>query len=668
MTLHQPFVHDLAGVFAAPIQAWAAPTGAMTGNGAEGIFLADDRIIGTYDVSVKGVCAAPGEVAGAVAPADDNPTLPAGELSPVGTHAIGATKARFVDVVSLEGLPVDPVVRMVRTREASITGVRETIAVRSAADYPVHLQIQVRLGVDALPMAAVKDPHLAAKYAASIPTPELDGATARWSWREGTSAELTALGTGAEPAHPTLALENNDRPTLVAALDVTVQPNSTAEFTWVLRANDSAAPFTGVNEPCLSEQLTPIGDGATAEEQRVHRLLDASLKDLSSLRLARQGDSSQAFLAAGAPWFFTLFGRDSLIAASLLAPVSTDLAARTVRTLAAQQGTKKDIETAEQPGKILHEVRAVGMDMGDSYLPPVYYGTIDATGLWVQLVNDLDNSGTDVSDLAHNVARAADWLLNHADADGDFFLEYIDESGHGLANQGWKDSGDSVRFANGQIAEGPIALSEVQAYAYEACIAAARLLEKWGHEQAPELAPALRERAENIQSAFREQFWVEDAKGKYIALALDGHKQPVDGVASNMGHILGTGLLNPEEERIVIDRLMDPTMFSGYGIRTLSSDNAAYWPNRYHGGSVWTHDTAFILRQALRAGFADEARVIARGLVLAAIGFHDRLPELFSGDASSDVFPPLPYPASCRPQAWAAASAIPVAQALGVLR
>lgn len=161
-----------------------------------------------------------------------------------------------------------------------------------------------------------------------------------------------------------------------------------------------------------------------------------------------------------------------------------------------------------------------------------------------------------------------------------------------------------------------------------------------------------------------EDHWCRDEDGPYIALALDGTKQRVDGVASNMGHLLSTGLLDAEQERIVVDRLVDPTMFTGYGVRTLSSDNGAYWPLRYHGGSVWTHDTAYILRGMLRAGFKAEAAVLARGLLRAASGFEDRLPELFSGEDATTAVRPMPYPASCRPQAWAAASTVPVAQAL----
>ena len=653
MPLHQPFVHDLCGVFAAPIHAWSTTSGAMRGEGAEGLFLADDRLVRTYALKVRGAQLTDGTAAPT--------TLPAGELSSVGLETFSAKKLRFTDVVSLEGLPVDPVVRLVREREASIDGVRETLTLTSAADHPVTVELDAELGLDASPMAAVKDPHPAQKLAVAAPTATLKENTAEWSWREGTHATFTVEGEGTS-----LTASTDVAQVLHAHLSVTLEPGTTISFAWALTARDEHAPFTGVSEPELGSGLD-LDNTRDDEQAAVGTLLTQSLADLTSLRLARRNDPDQAFLAAGAPWFFTLFGRDSLIASSFLAPLAPELAAQTLCTLATQQGTEKNIDTAEQPGKILHEVRAVGMDMDDSYLPPVYYGTIDATPLWILLAGEVTKLGLDVSDLADNVARAAEWLLEHADADGDLFLEYIDESGHGLTNQGWKDSGDSVRFADGTIAEGPIALAEVQGYAYEAGLVAAQLLEKWGHERARELGERLRERSDGIRRAFREQFWVEDSKGAYIALALDGKKRPVDGVASNMGHLLGTGLLDENEERLVIDRLMDPTMFTGFGIRTLSSDNGAYFPTRYHGGSVWSHDTAFIMRQAMRAGFTREAQQIARALVRAARGFDWRLPELFAGDPTDAVQLPLPYPASCRPQAWAAASAIPIAEALGLL-
>ena len=180
-----------------------------------------------------------------------------------------------------------------------------------------------------------------------------------------------------------------------------------------------------------------------------------------------------------------------------------------------------------------------------------------------------------------------------------------------------------------------------------------------------DLPARLRTWAADLRERFRAQFWCEDELGAYPALALDGRKQRVDGVASNMGHLLGTGILDAAEEDAVVARLLDPSMLSGYGVRTLSTTNGAYWPLRYHGGSVWTHDTGYILRGMLRTGHVEQAQVLARALLHAASGFDERLPELFSGQSADEVFPPMPYPASCRPQAWAAASAVPIAQALG---
>lgn len=527
----------------------------------------------------------------------------------------------------------------------------------------------------------------------------------------------------------------------------------TAEASWRLSAEDPSLPFVGPDShvaDAAAERVEAAGAatpppalGALArrtrtavaseaepegpqdpEMQRVSQVLARSLDDLDALRLSSRTDASETFFAAGAPWYFTLFGRDALMSASLALPLDRANAIGTLRTLAHRQGTRTDPDTAEQPGKILHEVRAVGMDMTDSHLPPVYFGTIDATALWIELLLETwrdggavggvdateggdraDGAGGAGSDpllreLLGSLRSAALWLLEHGDADGDGFLEYIDESGHGLANQGWEDSGDSMRRADGTLAEGTIALAEVQGYAYAAALHAAEMLEAVGAhglsaapgavggsgtaelalegvaaepgvsdplQGADELPARLRSWAATLRERFRAQFWARDELGPYVVMALDGQKNQVDGVGSNMGHLLGTGLLDAREEALVVDRLMDPTMFSGYGIRTLSTTNSAYWPLRYHGGSVWTHDTGWILRAMLRAGFTDEARVLARGLLHAAQGFDDRLPELFGGQDAAEAWPPIPYPASCRPQAWAAASAVPIAQALGAL-
>lgn len=429
--------------------------------------------------------------------------------------------------------------------------------------------------------------------------------------------------------------------------------------TWRLDLDDPSAPFVGA----ALDVLSPPNAHEHAPGSLL-RLLSAGFDDASSLLMAPREDPSGAFLAAGSPWFLTLFGRDSLVAASLLQPHCPELAATTLSVLAERRGRRVDPETAEQPGKILHEVRRETLHLvgSDVSLPPLYFGTIDATCLWIRLLGRISPGGVS-SAWREPLLDALDWLRHHADADGDGFLEYIDESGHGLANQGWKDSGDSVRWADGSLATAPIALAEVQGYAHAAALAGARMLE----DTEPDLAAFWRDWAATLATRFREQFWVRDAEGPYVAIALDAHKRPVTGLASNMGHLLGTGILTREEAGLVVARLMGPSMRSGYGVRTLATTNGGYWPLGYHVGSVWTHDTGMIIDGMLADGFADEAAALAGDLLRAAEGFGYRMPELFSGQSEHEVFPPQPYPASCRPQAWAAATAVVVARALGAL-
>jgi glycogen debranching enzyme len=249
------------------------------------------------------------------------------------------------------------------------------------------------------------------------------------------------------------------------------------------------------------------------------------------------------------------------------------------------------------------------------------------------------------------------WMRDSGDSDGDGFLEYVDTTGHGLANQGWKDSGDSIQWRDGTLADGPIALCEVQAYAYEAAVHGADLLEHFGLPGAHEW----RDWAARLKSRFADEFWVDDPEGgRYPAVALDAGKQPVDSLTSNIGHLLGTGILSPEEEATVADRITSPRLDSGFGLRTLSTDSAGFWPLSYHGGSVWTHDTAIAIGGLARAGMAERASGLIEGLLRAAERFDFRMPELHSGDAASDTGTPAPYPAACRPQAWSAAAAIEV--------
>jgi len=621
MSLTQPYLAHLTGVFHAPCQAWSRPDGAM-GTGAEGIYCGDERVVRSARLSVA-----------------------EHELRHVSTQVRSASEVTFVHVLTVPADVADPLVTLDQVRRARPDGIEEELRLRSALGTGVTVAFEVVLGLDGTPMAQVKSGE---GPAGEPPRPT----GPRWSWRD----EDTTAAVSADGARVTV--RGSD---VVLEWRIDLAPGAEATVRWRLQARDAAAPMVGTTAAPLAPPVLAAGG------RRLQRLADRAFSDLSSLRMADRALPDDVFLAAGAPWFYTMFGRDSLLAARMMLPVDRTLAAGTLRALAARQGLRTDEETAEQPGKILHEVRRADLRLdpeGAFHLPPVYYGTIDATPLWVNLLHDAWRAGLpdgEVAGLLDNLEAALRWLGEHGDSDGDGFLEYLDTSGHGLSNQGWKDSGDSIRRHDGSQAEGPIALCEVQGYAYEAAVNGAAMLDAFGRTG----GDRWRSWASDLKERFRTAFWCADELGAYPALALDARKRRVDGVASNMGHLLGTGILDPDEQRLVVDRLLDPTMFSGYGIRTLSSTNGAYWPLRYHAGSVWSHDTALVIDGMLREGFAEEAARVAEGLLSAAEGFDYRLPELFGGHPAEDVWPPVPYPASCRPQAWAAAAVVPVARALG---
>ncbi len=604
MTSQQPFVHDRCVVLHAPNQWWSARTGDST-DGIDGIYAGEVRVVGGAVLTIDG-----GELewVGNIVDDDDASTL------------------RHHYVVRMAGAGADPLVSLTRVRSISGDVARERYEIANASDASVSLVLTVRLDGEDTLLDDVK------RGAAATTAPVADGLEADGAGvlRDGTSA--------------------------LVRWSVVIPAVGRGEVGWSLALSTSGA----MTYPTGAPLAAPSADG------RIGRLLRRSVSDLNGLRMTDALSPDSQFFAAGSPWFFTLFGRDSLIAALLSLPFSTDVALGTLRTLAARQGVRRDPLTAEEPGKILHEVRSAGSTLDENHhLPPVYYGSIDATLLWILLLKEVLDTGVEAAqpaDLRRPLEAASQWLLACSDADDDGLLEYIDESGHGLANQGWKDSGDSIRFADGALAEAPIALAEVQGYAYEAAHAAISAAEMLG---ANVNVAALEDFANRLKERFQETFWCSDELGEYPALALDAHKTRVDGVASNMGHLLGSGLLTTSQESTVAARLLDASMFSGFGVRTLSTTNDAFWPLRYHGGSVWTHDTGQIIWGLMRAGFTEAASVLANGLLDAAEDFEFRLPELFAGNARTDVPHALPYPASCRPQAWAAATGIVVWRALG---
>ncbi|MER5267535.1 glycogen debranching N-terminal domain-containing protein [Actinosynnema sp. NPDC002837] len=395
----------------------------------------------------------------------------------------------------------------------------------------------------------------------------------------------------------------------------------------------------------------------TASDPVLTGVLRRTESDLGALQIHDPTRDGRPFVAAGAPWFMTLFGRDSLLTAWMALPLDVGLALGTLQTLAETQGKVVDPLTEEEPGRILHELR-LGPDSTAVLGGNHYYGTVDATPLFVMLLAEVWRWGAD-PDVVRSLLPAADaalaWVDRYGDRDGDGFVEYRRATDRGLANQGWKDSFDGVNDASGRPAIPAIALCEVQGYAYAAFRARAELAEGFGDEVT---AARLRHRADELRHRFAEAFWLPD-RGWY-AIALDGRKQPVDALTSNVAHCLWSGIATDEHAAAVIRRLAEPDMDTGYGLRTLASSMGAYNPMSYHNGSVWPHDTAIavagLLRYAHLPGAVDLAHRLADGLLDAAAAFGGRLPELYCGFSRDDFSPPVPYPTSCSPQAWASAS------------
>jgi glycogen debranching enzyme len=382
--------------------------------------------------------------------------------------------------------------------------------------------------------------------------------------------------------------------------------------------------------------------------------VERSGADLGALRIFDPEHPTLPILAAGAPWFMTVFGRDSLLTAWMTLLADPTIARGVLETLARFQGEDVDPDTEEEPGKILHEMRfgaASHLSLGGGH---VYYGTVDATPLFVMLLGELrrwDPTTGIVDSLLPHADRALAWIEEFGDRDGDGYVEYECPTDHGLVNQGWKDSWDAISSRDGRLAQPPIALCEVQGYVFAAYVARAHFAREAGDTDTYERYAA---KARRLRDRFNEDFWLEQ-HGTY-AVGLDGDKRPIDAVASNVGHCLWAGIVDPERAKMVADRLLSEQMFSGFGVRTLSTAMARYNPVSYHNGSVWPHDNALCAAGLARYGFVEHAhRIITAQLDVAAAGA-GTLPELFGGFARDELAVPAPYPTSCRPQAWAAAS------------
>ncbi len=445
---------------------------------------------------------------------------------------------------------------------------------------------------------------------------------------------------------------------------------------WRLRADvipslDGVRTAAQIAERRFGDELARVRASLAAWRLRVPQLRSSwdelthsfrqSVADLSSLRMDEDPRLPGQLPAAGMPWFMTVFGRDTLITCLQTLLFGPELAQNALAVLAELQACEDDPVADAEPGKIVHEVRH---GKGAEAWFPRYYGTVDATPLYLVLLSEVwrwtDDAGL-VRDLREPALRALEWIDRYGDLDGDGFVEYLSRSPRGLVNQSWKDSGDSQLFRDGRRAEPPIAPCEVQGYVYDAKVRLAELAREVWRER--ELADRLERDAAELKTRFDQAFWCE-ARGGYYALALDAEKERVDALTSNIGHLLWSGIVPPERVDAVVDQLMGEELWSGWGVRTMSAGDVGFNPLTYHNGTVWPHDNSLIAWGLARYGRWPEAQRIVRRLLNAASYFDHQLPEVFAGFSRTETPFPIPYPTAARPQAWAAGTPVLLLQLL----
>ncbi|MGX9901225.1 amylo-alpha-1,6-glucosidase [Arthrobacter sp. SA17] len=594
-----------------------------------GVFVQDTRILSGWSLTINGQ-----------------------PLEPLAAQMLEPYRARFAGRATRSDGYADSPLVVERLREVG-AGIQEQVTVRNYSSGPADCVVSVRVEADFADLFEVKEARIPRRWAERRHV-EGGSLAIRASWqgiRKGVTAHAPGANITADGITYNISIPAHGEWSTV----LTVRPGiegAEADSGFVHTGGDGLLSPGDVRRREWVAKIPVLHMG----NRSIERTLRRSYDDLGSLRIEDPDHAERVVVAAGAPWFMTLFGRDALWASEMAMPVDPSLAMGTLQTLADRQGRVVDAMSEEEPGKILHEVRldvSSGLSLGGK---SVYYGSVDATPLFVCWLGDASRWGfapETIANLLPNADRALDWIRDYGDKDGDGFVEYERLNPQGLINQGWKDSWDGINFADGTLAEPPIALCEVQAYVYSAYMARSWIAYDAGDTP---LAEELAERAAQLKKRFNEQFWIPE-RG-YYAVALDGKKRQVDACASNMGQCLWFGLVDEDKAPLVAERLMSPEMFSGWGVRTLASDMGAYNPASYHNGSVWPHDNAIIAAGLLRYGFIAEAQRISTALFEAADFFEGRLPELFCG-FSTERFPePVPYPTACAPQAWAATTPI----------
>jgi glycogen debranching enzyme len=574
-------------------------------------------------------------------------TIDGERLNALSTDDIHYFETRFFLVPGTGTVYVDSKLSVIRRRAVG-HGFHEELQILNHDEQPVKLKVRLEAACDFADLFEVKD---ALKKQGTYRT-KTNGGKLELSYERETYKRATVISSS------TPAKIGSDGLTF----DVAIEPHG--EWSTEL---DVATAYLGWGE--LRQVPTRNGNRRSHMQANLDKWLDGapriecdwdplretyrqSLVDLAALRFSPVTAGARSLPAAGLPWFMTMFGRDSIFTSLQALPFTPELAATTLRELGMRQGTRVDDFRDEDPGRILHEMRYGEMTAFEERPHSPYFGCADATALYVVLLDEYERWTGDrklVRDLEREARAALNWIDEYADLQGNGYISYKRRNEEtGLENQCWKDSWDSISYRDGRLPGFPRATCELQGYAYDAKMRGARLArEIW---KDPAYADELERQAADLKRRFNRDFWVED--DEYFALALDTDGKQVDGLSSNNGHLLWSGIVDKSKAKAVVRHLMGPRLFSGWGVRTLAEGEARYNPIGYHVGTVWPFDCSFIAWGLRRYGFKDEAATIAAGILDAAEFFDGRLPEAFGGYERSQTKYPVQYPTACSPQAW----------------
>ncbi len=570
-------------------------------------------------------------------------------LNPLSVDDLNYFESRFFLVPGIANIYVNATLSVIRRRAVG-DGFHEELTLLNHNDEPEELTLRIDADADFADLFEVKDNvGKKGKYYHQVESDQMVIGYERDTFRRET------LITTSEPAkfdeHGfTMTVRVDPHGEWSTDIDVV-----TALVGWGERHTRPKYGHAGGEDRPMAESLRRWIDEAPrleTDRESLRSTYRRSLIDLAALRFSPPIAGGASLPAAGLPWFMAMFGRDAIITSLQALPFTPELAATTLQALGSWQGQHVDDFREEEPGRILHEMRYGETAAFEEQPHSPYYGTADATALYVVLLDEYERwtGDTELVRACEPQARAAlRWIDEFGDRQGNGYVSYQRSNEQtGLENQCWKDSWDAINYRDGRLPAFPRATCELQGYAYDAKFRGARLARYvWQDE---EYAHTLSEQATQLKHRFNQEFWISD--GEYFAVALDSDGTKVDSLASNMGHLLWSGIVEPDKAAAVVGHLMGPKLFSGWGVRTLADGEARYTPIGYHNGAVWPFDNSIIAWGLRRYGYKAEAARIASAMLDAADYFDGRLPEAFAGYDRSFTQYPVEYPTACSPQAW----------------